>query len=223
VLIPLPIIPPCFWPGPTTLPSVLLLALQAASSLPRSKPTLSCSPETSPSPPYQHLPHCLPLAGCSLSFRSTLSSHIHIPTTLQSIIVSIIATTSSSSSSSPSFTSTSTIPVSVRPHPVSPALNPASAPFETIAFVELANLPCLPQRRPLQRCPYCKQCVSTLIPVFLRPGDGDVRIGNALTLRKAPTLSEPTHNRPFLTRLVRIWMLRLSSPIFLCTSLINKR
>lgn len=221
LLIPLSIIPPCFWPGPTTLPSVCSPALQSASSLPRSQPTLSCSPETSPSPPYQHqhLPHCLPLAGCSLSFRSTLSSH-NIPTTLQSILVPTIATTSSSSSS-PSFTST--IPFSVRPHPVSPALNPASAPFETIAFVELANLPCLPQRRPLQRCPYCKQCVSTLIPVFLRPGDGDVRIGNALTLRKAPTLSEPTHNRPFLTRLVRIWMLRLSSAIFLCTSLINKR
>ena len=220
LLIPLPIIPPCFWPGPTTLPSVLLPALQSASSLPRSKPTLSCSPETSPSPHTP--PHCLPLAGCSLSFRSTLSSH-NIPTTLQSILVPIIATTSSSSSSSSSPSFTSTIPVSVRPHPVSPALNPASAPFETIAFVELANLPCLPQRRPLQRCPYCKQCVSILIPVFLRPGDGDVRIGNALTLRKAPTLSEPTHNRPFLTRLVRIWMLRLSSPIFLCTSLINKR
>jgi hypothetical protein len=111
--------------------------------LPRSKPTLSRSPETSPSPHTP--PHCLPLAGCSLSLISAPNtSHPYYCLIYHQLYQSLLQPHPHPPHSTPPFTSTSTIPVSVRPHPVSPALNPASAPFETIAFVELANLPCLP-------------------------------------------------------------------------------
>ena len=171
-------------------------------------PALPCFPRSSRDIPIpvqaSSTSHCLPLAGRSLSFCSALrpSSILllcYLPTIHRT--KHLLLRLPSSSSSSLSFHPP---PVSVRPHPVSPALNPASAPLETIAFVELANLPWVPQRRSLQRCPYCKQCVSALIASILRSGDGDVRIGSALSLRKAqhhhhyPQSPFPHATRPHL-------------------------
>ena len=231
----LPIIPPCFWPGPTSYltipapfscpavnclfscPAVICLFSSHAQS-----PRFCCSPETSPSPHTP--PHCLPLAGCSLSLISAPNtSHPYYCLIYHQLYQSLLQPHPHPPHPTPPFTSTSTIPVSVRPHPVSPALNPASAPFETIAFVELANLPCLPQRAATSTL-LILQAVCQRSPPNL-PSLGRWRRTDRERLDFAQSLntSTTTHNRPFLTRLVRIWMLRLSSPIFLCTSLINKR
>lgn len=73
-----------------------------------------------------------------------------------------------------------------------PLSTPQAHPSRRSRSLNSQTFPAYRNGRPLQRCPYCKQCVSTLVPFFLRSGDGDVRIGNALTLRKAPT----THHHP---------------------------